>query len=393
MNTVLTFALICCLFTVDVVLCQGTIITLSPADIQSIVDGHNSVRQGVSPPAADMKEMTWDQDLADMVSDYMVTCYSTNSNSSLAINSNRNLKGERPGENLYYSTGAISNIRAAQNSWASGGNGYNFATNKCSGSCGSYLQLVWATSDRIGCAKVRCDNLRYVTSVMCDYLPAGNINGRRPYTELITTPSPTPTPTPVPTRLTPVVGPIEVSTPGILASEVSGDVTLLPPPSTPTSSVLYSSTKVNATAALSFPNNDVVITNSSNILGVKLTLKVNVLIQPIILRLRFIDSDRTVSTIEYNVNAIGVQSIDIRDAYLALQALYPDSFSIRKVNVGGLRQIKVQLQSVTVDNKLDVDSNSLVLTTIYQTSSSSSQKMGISYNLFAFVIFVLLLMA
>nr|CUU98057.1 hypothetical transcript [Hymenolepis microstoma] len=34
---------------------------------------------------------------------------------------------------------------------------YNYASNSCSGACPNYIQLIWARSFQIGCAKNKCD--------------------------------------------------------------------------------------------------------------------------------------------------------------------------------------------------------------------------------------------
>ncbi|CAF1719156.1 unnamed protein product [Brassica napus] len=58
---------------------------------------------------------------------------------------------------------------------------YNYDTNRCSGVCGHYTQIVANQSQRLGCGTVRCHNNEYVW-VVCNYAPRpmGDAN-TRPY--------------------------------------------------------------------------------------------------------------------------------------------------------------------------------------------------------------------
>ena len=62
--------------------------------------------------------------------------------------------------------------------WASELANYDYDTNTCTGVCGHYTQIVWATSLRLGCGSANCSN-NYV--VYCNYGPPGNYVGRSPY--------------------------------------------------------------------------------------------------------------------------------------------------------------------------------------------------------------------
>ncbi len=59
--------------------------------------------------------------------------------------------------------------------------------------CGHYTQLVWANSNRVGCARVTCPSMTYKYNILCDYAPAGNYVGQWPYiaatTNVTVTPS------------------------------------------------------------------------------------------------------------------------------------------------------------------------------------------------------------
>jgi pathogenesis-related protein 1 len=67
-------------------------------------------------------------------------------------------------------------------SWGAEKRNYDYANNSCKPGkvCGHYTQVVWKTSTQVGCAYAVCeDSLDQVW--VCQYQPAGNIVGRKPY--------------------------------------------------------------------------------------------------------------------------------------------------------------------------------------------------------------------
>lgn len=68
-------------------------------------------------------------------------------------------------------------------SWASEQQWYSIATNTCNAptgkSCGHYTQVVWKNSTEVGCAKTICNDSAQIW--VCNYTPAGNMNGNKPY--------------------------------------------------------------------------------------------------------------------------------------------------------------------------------------------------------------------
>ncbi|XP_078510855.1 GLIPR1-like protein 1 isoform X1 [Lissotriton helveticus] len=58
---------------------------------------------------------------------------------------------------------------------------YDYSTHGCSGTCGHYTQVVWAASYKLGCAAKKCSSLRNAVLFVCDYGPAGNYRGAKPY--------------------------------------------------------------------------------------------------------------------------------------------------------------------------------------------------------------------
>ncbi len=93
------------------------------------------------------------------------------------------------GENLYrigalrWSNGSTEPMSVAPaevvEKWYAEKQYYDYASNRCSGVCGHYTQVVWATSTNIGCARAVCPDDSQIW--VCNYDPPGNYVGRRPY--------------------------------------------------------------------------------------------------------------------------------------------------------------------------------------------------------------------
>ncbi|VDO05837.1 unnamed protein product [Rodentolepis nana] len=65
---------------------------------------------------------------------------------------------------------------------------YSYGSNYCSRVCGHYTQVVWAKSLKLGCAYKVCspftvweNTYNSAFFVACQYSPAGNFNGQKPY--------------------------------------------------------------------------------------------------------------------------------------------------------------------------------------------------------------------
>lgn len=68
-------------------------------------------------------------------------------------------------------------------SWTTEQPWYSLSSNTCNAppgkTCGHYTQMVWAGTREVGCAKAVCNDSSQVW--VCNYAPAGNVIGQRPY--------------------------------------------------------------------------------------------------------------------------------------------------------------------------------------------------------------------
>jgi len=162
-------------------------VTLSPQQIEFILDHHNKLRASVG--AADMERLIWNTSLASMSAAWVARC----------------LFGEYPSDGAdhpeYNSTGMNylftfirrSGIVELMSLWEFEQNHYNYETMQCSaprgGVCSDYVRMVSAKSRQIGCAEHRCLDRSsgaveaIYTARACHYRPVPLLEGERPYTK------------------------------------------------------------------------------------------------------------------------------------------------------------------------------------------------------------------
>ena len=98
----------------------------------------------------------------------------------------------RYGENLYWASALmwsdgsneLQEVSPEQvvDSWGSEKEDYDYASNRCAPGkmCGHYTQIVWRSTTSVGCAMAVCEDTQEQVWA-CEYQPAGNWVGRRPY--------------------------------------------------------------------------------------------------------------------------------------------------------------------------------------------------------------------
>ncbi|XP_027814746.1 peptidase inhibitor 16 isoform X1 [Ovis aries] len=152
---------------------------LSEQEQHVMVELHNLYRAQVSPPATNMLQMRWDEELAAFAKAYAQQCVW-----------GHNKERGRRGENLFAITGEGLDVPLAMEEWHHEREHYNLSAISCAAGqmCGHYTQVVWAKTERIGCGSHFCEKLQGVEEtdihlLVCNYEPPGNVKGQRPYQE------------------------------------------------------------------------------------------------------------------------------------------------------------------------------------------------------------------
>jgi pathogenesis-related protein 1 len=157
---------------------------LSPAQQEEILARHNHWREAVGAPA-----LTWSPEMAAFAQQWAEAL--DGQGCDMRHRPKTGPYAQRYGENLYSASPVIwSDGRtevqlvapgAVVDSWDSEKIDYDYASNSCAGGkvCGHYTQLVWAGSARLGCGMKVCGDKSQVW--VCNYDPAGNVGGERPY--------------------------------------------------------------------------------------------------------------------------------------------------------------------------------------------------------------------
>ncbi|XP_024413763.2 peptidase inhibitor 16 isoform X2 [Desmodus rotundus] len=140
---------------------------------------HNLYRAQVSPSAANMLQMRWDEELAAFAKAYAQQCVW-----------GHNKERGRRGENLFAITDEGMDVPRAVEEWYLEREHYNLSAANCEPGqmCGHYTQVVWAKTEKIGCGSHFCEKLQGVEEtnihlLVCNYEPPGNVKGQRPYQE------------------------------------------------------------------------------------------------------------------------------------------------------------------------------------------------------------------
>uniref|UniRef100_A0A3Q2V873 R3H domain containing-like n=1 Tax=Haplochromis burtoni TaxID=8153 RepID=A0A3Q2V873_HAPBU len=152
---------------------------ISPREMNALLDYHNRVRSQVFPPAANMEYMLWDEGLAKSADSWASRCVWDHGPTQAM---------KYVGQNLSVTSGRYQSITDLVRSWNDERHHFSYP-NRCSGSvCSHYTQMVWASTNRVGCAVRKCSNMdvfgstwREATLLVCNYLIKGNWVGEAPY--------------------------------------------------------------------------------------------------------------------------------------------------------------------------------------------------------------------
>jgi len=151
---------------------------LSAAERAEIVGAHNAwrARVGTAP-------LLWSAELADRAQRWAETL--AGSGCELQISGGNgvgeNLFGARPVPPGPARRPQPITPAAVVDTWASEAGDYSYGLNACARgkTCGHYTQIVWGSTREVGCGTAMCPDHGIVW--VCNYWPAGNVRGQRPY--------------------------------------------------------------------------------------------------------------------------------------------------------------------------------------------------------------------
>jgi hypothetical protein len=162
--------------------------------INAILTQHNDARRTVSPAAATMPMLTWDQTLADYAQEYMDGCPGLVHSSQAARMNISRFGYSYVGENLAAGTSASFGLAdggaLSTELWVDELAHWTFPQTCAAGQqCGHYTQVVWADTLTVGCGYKYCPAQPYLNYWSCVYGPGGNYIGEDPYPQSTGTPA------------------------------------------------------------------------------------------------------------------------------------------------------------------------------------------------------------
>ncbi len=146
-----------------------------PAAAENFLAAHNHHRGAVSPaPSVPLPAMRWSAEVAAHAQAVADQCQFEHSQTDY-------------GENLSARTGTAEPAEIVAD-WVAEVEHYDARRNRCEPGevCGHYTQVVWRTSTELGCATTNCTRNSPFGGgewqlTVCNYAPAGNFSGQRPY--------------------------------------------------------------------------------------------------------------------------------------------------------------------------------------------------------------------
>ncbi|ESN90023.1 hypothetical protein HELRODRAFT_104520 [Helobdella robusta] len=151
-------------------------------DVQSeIINAHNNFRKGEG--SSNMKKIKWNSVLAEMADTWASSCSFTHGQPSSPSS-----PFPQTGQNLFATTVQAVNVSSYISSWYKEKEKFDSVTQTCAAKavCGHYTQVVWAATSDVGCSYALCPTLppTKLTNAyffVCNYGPAGNFVGQKPF--------------------------------------------------------------------------------------------------------------------------------------------------------------------------------------------------------------------
>jgi len=193
-----------CLHTGPSDVCTGKTILrgMTESGKAAILAKHNALRRRVAkgeesgqPAAADMRELVWDDELEQIAQRWADQCTFEHDNVRTMLD------GTRVGQNLYQSfssaetdqDGLDAAIDSTVQAWYDEVGDFSSANinpfvSASGPATGHYTQVVWAETDKLGCANVYFNeasqpSFPYTNLVVCNYAIGGNLIGGSMYSE------------------------------------------------------------------------------------------------------------------------------------------------------------------------------------------------------------------
>ncbi|XP_071818974.1 cysteine-rich secretory protein 2-like isoform X2 [Apostichopus japonicus] len=156
---------------------------------KEILNAHNTYRLEVTPASSNMNEMLWSSKLAEQAQEWSNGCFYEHPDKSVhpdyvGIGQNLFIAWlDEGGENPPVVTKPV-------DLWYNEVGDFSYPMNACrkGAVCGHYTQVVWAETTKVGCGIKFCRRARsskrtYENAwlVTCNYSPAGNMPGVKPY--------------------------------------------------------------------------------------------------------------------------------------------------------------------------------------------------------------------
>uniref|UniRef100_A0A3Q2DM17 Cysteine-rich secretory protein LCCL domain containing 2 n=1 Tax=Cyprinodon variegatus TaxID=28743 RepID=A0A3Q2DM17_CYPVA len=159
------------------------------SDREEILQLHNKLRGNVYPTASNMEYMVWDDELERSATHWAEVCQWDHGPQDLIMSI---------GQNLAVHYGRYRSPAFHVQAWYDEVKDYTYpypyecnpwCPERCSGPmCTHYTQLVWATTNRVGCAVHVCPRMNVwgetwenAVYLVCNYSPKGNWIGEAPY--------------------------------------------------------------------------------------------------------------------------------------------------------------------------------------------------------------------
>nr|WP_256364131.1 CAP domain-containing protein [Thermodesulfovibrio sp. N1] len=141
---------------------------LTEKEKTEIINAHNQWRKQVGVP-----NLVWSKELEKIAQNW-ANKLAKNYSCRMIHSSNR------LGENIFWSNSPV-RPKYVVDYWAQERFNYDYYSNSCRQDkiCSHYTQIIWRETKELGCARALCSKGEEIW--VCNYNPAGNIVGKKPY--------------------------------------------------------------------------------------------------------------------------------------------------------------------------------------------------------------------